>query len=135
MDILQVGLSWLSANYVVILVVCLGTVLLAVVRDWKNANEAVRDLFLLAEKALSGLVISSGPEAMEAVLESLYALLPGRLKAVLKLTATLMGKTEDELLAQWAQLVYDSIKKKYTEKLSLINNGQDRWCTFVKRKL
>lgn len=113
MEGLQMLWQWLIANWVLISLIVFGLVTLAVVRDWRNAKDAARDLFLLAEKALAAYVIKTGPEAMQSVVKSLYEMLPERVRKILSIAAALGGTTPEQLLRTLVQKWYDEIGAKY----------------------
>jgi hypothetical protein len=136
MDTVVAIISWLATNWQLVLVVVFGLLVLVGTQDWLKINQELRDLFLLAEKALAGHIIKSGPEAMKAVVLSLYGILPLRVRAVLKLIAVAAHTTDLVLLERFAQWVYDRIKAAYNRQLSVLALSESRqWCTFVKRKL
>lgn len=114
----------------------IGGLLLTVAKDWQGVQNLIRELFLIAEKALRAALIESGPGAMEAVVVSLYPLLPGRAKIAIKFLARQKGLTVDEFLRQWVQRIYDSIVDEYDARLGISTlDAAEHWCTFVKRKL
>lgn len=114
--------NWLVQNWLVISLFVGGIVTIFLVNDWRNARDAAKGLFLLAEKALANLAIATGPEAMQAVVEALYTMLPSRAKTILSLVATLMGTTPEEVLQSLVQRWYNTIKQKY---------GVDFWAGMV----
>ena len=133
MDFTQI-VNWIIANWGLVTLLVFGLVALIVsLSDWLKLNSQLRDLFLMAEKALADHLIKSGPDAMRAVVFSLYAFLPLRITIVLGLIAHAVGLTDLEALEWIAQKVYDVIKAKYTRQLSMdALSGSREWCTFVK---
>ena len=136
MDTVLLVVNWIVANWQLIVAGVFGLLVLIGASDWLKINQELRDLFLLAEKALAEHIIKNGPEAMKSVVLALYAMLPLRARAVLKLIAVTAGTTDVEILARFAQWVYDRIKASYARQLSMRALSASRqWCTFVKRKL
>ena len=136
MDFTQI-VNWIVANWGLVTLLVFGLVALVVsLSDWLKLNSQLKDLFLMAEKGLADHVIKSGPDAMKAVVFSLYQLVPLRVRLVLKAVALTAGTTDLEVLHWIAQRVYDAIKDKYARRLSLMALSESReWCTFVKRPL
>lgn len=136
MDFVQIA-NWIGANWGLIILVLFGLVtLILALSDWLNLNSQLKDLFLLAEKALAEHIIKNGPDAMEAVIYALYAMLPLRVTFLLKLVARAVNKSDVEILQWIAQRLYDTIKDTYIRQRSMAALGEGRpWCTFVKRKL
>lgn len=137
MDTVLAIVSWLTTNWQLVVSVVFGLlVLIGALSDWLKINQELRDLFLMAEKALAEHLIKNGPEAMKSVVLSLYRMLPLRIRAVLKLIALAAHTTDVEILARFAQWVYDRIKATYGRSLSVMAlSERKQWCTFVKRKL
>lgn len=117
--------NWLVQNWVVVGLFIFGIVTLVAVEDWHSAKDAAKGLFLLAEKAMADLVIATGPEAMQTVVASLYAMLPSRVKSVLNIVATLMGTTPEEVLHRLTQRWYEEIRRRYSVALwtGVVNTG------------
>jgi len=136
MDTVLAIVSWLTANWQLVIAMVFGLLVLIGACDWLKINQELRDLFLMAEKALAGHIIKSGPEAMKSVVVSLCEILPTRLRAILKLIAAASGTTDLALLERFAQWIYDRIKAAYEQQLSMMALSESKqWCTFVKRKL
>lgn len=137
MDTVLAIVGWLTANWQLVVALVFGfLVLISALGDWLKINQDLRNLFLVAEKALAKHLIKNGPDAMKSVVVSLYAMLPLRIRVVFKLIAKAAGTTDLMLLERFAQWVYDRIKTTYERELdamALRDGGQ--WCTFVKRKL
>ena len=133
MDFTQI-VNWIIANWGLVTLLVFGLVALIVfLSDWLKLNSQLRDLFLMAEKALADHVIKSGPDAMKAVVSSLYQLVPLRVRLVLKAVAIMAGTTDLAVLQWAAQRLYDAIKDRYARQLSLMALSETReWCTFVK---
>ena len=136
MDFTQI-INWIVANWGLVTLLIFGLVALVVaLSDWLKLNSQLRDLFLIAEKALADHVIKSGPDAMKAVVSSLYQLVPLRVRLMLKAVAIMAGTTDLAVLQWAAQRLYDAIKDRYARQLSLMALSETReWCTFVKRRL
>ena len=136
MDFTQI-VNWIIANWGLMTLLVFGLVALVLaLSDWLKLNSQLRDLFLMAEKALADHVIKSGPDAMKAVVSSLYQLVPLRVRLVLKAIAIMAGTTDLAVLQWAAQRLYDAIKDRYARQLSLMALSETReWCTFVKRRL
>lgn len=136
MDTVLAIVSWLTTNWQLVVAMVFGLLVLISASDWLKINQELRDLFLLAEKALAEHLIKNGPDAMKSVVECLYTMLPLRMQAVLKLIAAAAHTTDTEILERFAQWVYDRIKATYKRELSVRALSESRpWCTFVKRKL
>lgn len=136
MDFTQI-VNWIVANWGLVTLLVFGlVVLILALSDWLKLNSQLKDLFLMAEKALADHVIKSGPDAMKAVVFSLYHLVPLRVQLVIK-TIALAGGTTDLAVLQWvAQRLYDTIKANYERNLSMMALSESRqWCIFVKRPL
>ena len=136
MDLVQIA-NWIGANWGLITLLAFGlTVLILALSDWLNLNSQLKDLFLLAEKALADHLIKNGPEAMKTVIFALYAMLPLRVTIVLKLIARAANKSDVEILQWIAQRLYDTIKDTWVRDKTMRALSEGRpWCTFVKRKL
>jgi len=116
MDLLAI-VNWIATNWVLVVALVFGlVVLITTLLDYLKINNDLRELFLMAEKYLAAQVIANGPEAMELVVLSLYAMLPGRVQAVLKLIAGASGTTEKAILQKFAQWVYDRVHEKYARR-------------------
>jgi len=137
MDTVLAIANWLTTNWQLVVVLVFGLlVLIGALGDWLKINQDLRDLFLMAEKALAEHLIKNGPDAMKSVVVSLYAMLPLRIQLVFKLIAKATDTTDMEILARFAQWVYDRIRASYEHRLSVMALSESKqWCTFVKRKL
>ena len=136
MDTVLLVVNWIVANWQLIVAVIFGLLVLIGACDWLKINQELREMFLLAEKAIAEHLIKNGPEAMKSVVVSLYEILPTRLRAILKLIAAASGTTDLELLERFAQWIYDRIKATYAQQLTMRALSESKqWCTFVKRKL
>lgn len=137
MDTVLAIANWLVANWQLVVAVVFGLlVLIGALGDWLKINQDLRDLFLMAEKALAEHLIKNGPDAMASVVVSLYAMLPLRIQLLLRLIAKAMGTTDLTLLERFAQWIYDRIKASYEHRLGVMALSESKqWCTFVKRKL
>lgn len=136
MDFTQI-VNWIVANWGLVTLLVFGlVVLILALSDWLKLNSQLKDLFLMAEKALADHVIKNGPDAMQAVVFSLYQLVPLRVRLVVK-TIAMAGGTTDLAVLQWvAQRLYDTIKANYERSLNVFALSESRqWCTFVKRRL
>ena len=87
--------------------------------EWKSFQEMAQSLFLIAEKAMIDLVITSGPEAMEKVANTLYDMLPIKVRLVIRAAAVFFGTTPRALTKRICQHIYDRIKAKYQDTLRL----------------
>lgn len=137
MDTVLAIVGWLTTNWQLVVALAFGLlVLIGALGDWLKINQDLRNLFLVAEKALAKHLIKNGPDAMKAVVVSLYLLMPLRIQLLLRLIAKAAGTTDLTLLERFAQWVYDGIKATYERELNAMAlRDSEQWCTFVKRKL
>ena len=136
MDFTQI-INWIVANWGLVTLLVFGLVALVVtLGDWLKLNGQLRDLFLMAEKALADHLIKNGPDAMQVVVFASYQMLPLRVQLAVKAVAMAVGTTDLQVLEWIAQRLYDAIRVRYERQETMLALREDRpWCTFVKRRL